>query len=110
MKLLFDANLSPGLVSALQGEYPESVHVDGLGLGSAKDENVWSYAKENDFVVVSKDADFYEMSLVRGVPPKVIWIRIGNCTSQRISCLLRQHKDALEKFRKDPLEAAFFIS
>jgi predicted nuclease of predicted toxin-antitoxin system len=110
VKLLFDANLSPVLVSALQSEYPESVHVVGLGLGSAEDENVWSYAKENNFVVVSKDADFYEMSLVRGVPPKVIWIRIGNCPSQRILQYLLQHKDALEKFSKDPMEAAFFIS
>lgn len=110
MKLLFDENLSPGLANALQSEYPGSAHVDGLGLGSTEDANVWSYAKENDFVVVSKDADFYELSLVHGVPPKVIWIRLGNCPSERILRVVRQHGDALQKFSMDQGTAAFFIS
>ncbi len=72
VKLLFDQNLSPKLVKRLSDLYPNSDHLDLLGLGTAEDILVWAYAKDNDFVVVTKDADFADLSVLRGFPPKVV--------------------------------------
>jgi predicted nuclease of predicted toxin-antitoxin system len=74
MKLLFDENLSPKLVAALMDVFPDSAHVDRVGLSSSNDDIVWEYARQNDFTLVSKDSDFHEKSLLHGCPPKVIWI------------------------------------
>jgi predicted nuclease of predicted toxin-antitoxin system len=77
MKLLFDENLSPKLVNLLADIFPDSVHVDRVGLGGKTDDEVWCYAKANGFILVSKDSDFYDKNLLYGHPPKVIWIKRG---------------------------------
>jgi predicted nuclease of predicted toxin-antitoxin system len=95
MKLLFDENLSPKMVEALADVFPNSAHVDRIGLGGGSDDDVWRYAKDNGFMLVSKDSDFYEKSILYGHPPKVIWIRRGNCTNRQIQLLLRNKLDVV---------------
>ena len=96
MKLLFDQNLSPRLVKALADLYPDSQHVYLLELGESDDRKVWDYAKEHNYCIVTKDADFSDFSLLLGQPPKVLWIRRGNCKTDDIETLLRNHhKDIL---------------
>jgi predicted nuclease of predicted toxin-antitoxin system len=75
VKLLFDQNLSPSLVDSLADIYPESVHVQSVGLDRADDMAVWDFARRQNLVIVTKDADFQERSLIAGAPPKVVWIR-----------------------------------
>lgn len=79
MRLLFDQNLSPRLMEMMQDLYPQSLHVRDIGLGSADDRAVWAYAKSHEYTIVSKDSDFRQLSFTFGHPPKVIWIRRGNC-------------------------------
>jgi predicted nuclease of predicted toxin-antitoxin system len=62
---------------------------------------VWDYAKENDLMIVSKDADMHDLSLVLGNPPKVIWLRLGNCSTQQVENLLRRDLAAIESFFED---------
>ena len=93
--LLFDQNLFPSLVNLLADIYPGSVHVDRMGLPTAPDREVWDYARQHDYIVVTKDADFSELSLLLGFPPKVIWIRRGNCSTRDIEGLLRENYDAI---------------
>lgn len=97
MKLLFDENLSPRLVAALASEFPESAHVHEVGLGAAADEAVWNFARDSDFVIVSKDSDFAELSVLRGAPPRLVWIRRGNCSTSDIASLLRAHRAAIDE-------------
>ena len=78
MRLLFDQNLPVRLVPALAELYPDSVHVRQLGLERADDDSVWKHAAAHGLTIVSKDADFHQLSFVRGQPPKVIWIRRGS--------------------------------
>ena len=78
MKLLLDENLSRRLVPFLQQDYPGSSQVLLLGLESATDTEVWQFAKDEGFVIVTRDADFEELSLVWGQPPKVIWLKTMN--------------------------------
>ena len=106
MKLLFDENLSPRLVEQLKAEFPNSLHVRDAGLERALDDAVWSYARENGFVIVSKDADFHQLSFLFGPPPKVIWIRRGNCSTTEIAALRRDHQSDILRFDQDD-EGAF---
>lgn len=102
MKLLFDQNLSPTLVEHLADVYPDSVHVSDVGLDRALDREIWDYAREREWAVVTKDADFEEMSVLKGFPPHVVWIRRGNCTTREIEAILRQNQDAVEQLHEDP--------
>ena len=108
MKLLFDQNLSYKLASRLAELFPGSTHVRNIGLESADDPDVWKYAIENDFIIVSKDSDMHDRSLVFGYPPKVIWVRLGNCSTSDVEVLFRKHKDIIVVFRDD--EFASFLA
>lgn len=101
MKLLFDENLSPKLVDALADIFPGSAHVDRVGLGGSPDNDVWLYAKTNGFILVSKDSDFYDKSMLHGYPPKVVWIKRGNCSNRQIQLLLRNKFEAIAAFIQD---------
>ncbi len=57
MKLLLDQNISPKLVSSLKPVYPETSHVSDAGLDRAQDEEIWSFAVEYDFTILTKDSD-----------------------------------------------------
>lgn len=102
MKLLFDQNLSPRLVDFISDIFPNSTHTNKIGLGKADDLEVWEYAHQNDYLIVSKDADFENILLVKGFPPKVIYIRHGNCTTQFIEHLLRREQDSIKDMYNDP--------
>ncbi len=91
MKLLFDQNLSPRLASKLSQVYPDSNHVYSLGLDRVSDYEVREYARREGFLIVTKDADFGELCVLHGFPPKVIWIRIGNCSTEAIAQVLQEH-------------------
>lgn len=105
MKLLFDQNLSPRLVEALQDLYPGSVHVREVGLANASDESVWTYAAQQGLTIISKDTDFHQRSFLSGHPPKVIWIRRGNCSTTEIEAILRARHPDLQGFEKDTVGA-----
>jgi predicted nuclease of predicted toxin-antitoxin system len=90
LKLIFDENLSHRLPYALSTEYPGSIHVRSVGLLGATDRQIWDFAREHDFVIVSKDTDFRERSYVDGAPPKVIWLDVGNAGTIAIAGLLRR--------------------
>ena len=101
MRFLFDQNLSPRLKEKLLDLYPQSLHVRDVGLESADDTTVWRYATEHERVIISKDSDFQQLSITLGHPPKVIWIRRGNCSTAEIESLLRDHHDDLLAFYRD---------
>jgi predicted nuclease of predicted toxin-antitoxin system len=64
MKLLSDQNLSPRLVHRLADLFPNSSHVMEVGLDQSLD-----YARQHDYLIVTKDVDFSEFSILRGFPP-----------------------------------------
>lgn len=109
MKLLLDENLSPNLVRQLAAAYPESCHVDQVGLRGEADARIWTFAREQGYVVVSKDSDFRELSATRGAPPKVVWLAIGNAGTRAIRDLLLANHARLESFVADPEEAMLVL-
>jgi predicted nuclease of predicted toxin-antitoxin system len=96
-RFLFDEQLSEKLCEAVADIFPGSLHVRRLGQSGATDATVWALARQSGCRVVSKDEDFHRLALVRGAPPKFIWIRLGNCTTHDIAQLLRRrHADIVQ--------------
>jgi len=100
VKLLLDQNLSPRLAKKLQEEFDSIVHVDELDISKASDIIIWDYAKENGFVIVTKDKDFLERSVLLGHPPKIIHLRLGNCSVQKIVEVLVSQSGQMKSFDK----------
>lgn len=99
--LLFDHNLSPKLVRKLADIYPGATHVSPLGLDSAADKEIWEYARNHDYLIVTRDADFGDFSVVWGIPPQIIWIRRGNCSTNDIETILRDNFAVIVEFSSD---------
>jgi len=105
MRLLLDENLSPRLVESLADVFPGASHVCREGLRGMSDSAVWEYALRHRFIVVSKDDDFHHLAFLRGAPPKVIGLRLGNCTTEEIDAFLRKHAKAISTFGADQQDA-----
>jgi predicted nuclease of predicted toxin-antitoxin system len=102
MKLLLDQNLSRRIVPLLQSAYPETTQIALLGMEGVNDYAIWQYAKNNGFVIVTKDSDFYEMSALYGIPPQLIWLKTGNTSRQKTAQTLLQAQTTIEQLFQDP--------
>ena len=109
MRLLFDQNLSPHLRDMLADLYPGSIHVRDVELQSADDVDIWEYAAQQGLTIVSKDSDFRQRSFLFGHPPKVIWLRRGNCSTTEIETILRNHYDDIVAFDEDDVGSFFAL-
>lgn len=110
MKLLLDQNLSWRLARNLQDLFPGSVHVREAGLDRADDDVVWEHARRGDYVIVSKDSDFQQRSLLFGPPPKCIWIRVGNDTTADIERLIRDRLAVIRGFADQEDESYLILT
>jgi predicted nuclease of predicted toxin-antitoxin system len=108
VRLLFDQNLAASLVQRLADLYPGSRHVREVDLGAADYAAVWAYAAEHGLTIVSKDADFHQLSFLKGAPPRAVWIRRGNCSTHDIEELLRGRHADLVSFAQSS-DATFLI-
>jgi len=109
MKLLLDQNLPRQLAGSLQLNFPGSSHVWLLGMAEASDEDVWAYAAEHGYVIVSKDTDFINRALLRGHPPKVIYLKVGNCSSKTVRDILLSRLADILDFLDDPIESLLML-
>ena len=91
-------------------QFPNSSHVNLVGLASATDLEIWAYARKHDFAVISKDDDFRSMSFVNGAPPKIIWLRIGNASTPAIETFIRSALVKIRTFEISPEESLLVLS
>ena len=110
MRFLFDQNLSRHLVGEFADSHPGSRHVTELGLDTATDTEIWEYAGEHDFLIVSKDSDFRQLAFLHGPPPKAIWMRLGNANTAEIAAALRAQEREIDRFHADPDEAFLVLT
>ena len=67
-----------------------------IGLEQANDKTIRQYAIDNDFVIATKDADFYEMNMLYGQPPKIIWLKMGNQSKKVTIKVLQTNQSIIE--------------
>jgi predicted nuclease of predicted toxin-antitoxin system len=109
VKLLFDENLSPHLVQRLAEPFPDSMHVDDVGLHGRADFEIWNWARDNGFAIASKDDDFRQLSFLNGAPPKVLWLSVGNAGTDSIAVLLGAERARIEAFASDPEDSVLIL-
>ncbi len=102
MKLLLDHNISHKLVVRLADVFPGSTQTRLLNFGRTNDPQLWLFAKTHGYVFVTKDSDVAELAILRGAPPKIIWLRIGNCKTAVVERVLRANVRAIADFVEDP--------
>jgi predicted nuclease of predicted toxin-antitoxin system len=110
VKLLLDQNLLHRILELIERDFPGSAHVRDHSLQSAADEVIWRFAKDRSLAIVSKDDDFAQRSLLLGHPPKVVWIRLGNCSTREVATLLLQAKDDVLAFDADNEQSLMVIT
>jgi predicted nuclease of predicted toxin-antitoxin system len=101
MKLLFDENISYRIVKKLVNVFPASEQIKRFQLLSKKDRIIWEFARQHGFAIVTHDEDYAELSFHQGFPPKVIWLRTGNISTDDLSDLLLFHADTIRQFLID---------
>ncbi|MBY0611878.1 MAG: DUF5615 family PIN-like protein [Beijerinckiaceae bacterium] len=103
MRFIVDANLPPLLARWIAEHGDQCVHVSEIGLASASDREIWTYALANDAVIVSKDEDFVLLRAASAIGPQIVWVRIGNAASRvllpRFESAWRSLKESLEQGR-----------
>lgn len=102
MRLIFDQNISFRIVPKLLNFLPEAVHVRTLNLEDVEDGSIWQYAKRHGDAIITFDQDFSELAMLRGTPPKIIWLRMGNSTNNEIAEFLKNNILLIRAFLDDP--------
>ena len=102
MKILLDANISWKLVNILTPVFGECNHVDYIGFTMpAKDAQIWNFARENEYIIITKDNDFLNLLEIKGFPPKVVILKTGNNSSKSLANLLINAKSKIVDLEKN---------
>ena len=101
MKLLFDQNISHRVVIRLVDFFSEATHVRDFGLQHSTDRQIWKFAKENNYALVTFDSDFNDLATLYGIPPKIIWLRFGNTLTENLVQKIKQRKEIIQAFLTD---------
>ena len=101
MKLLLDQNLSYKLIAGLDPVYPGTSHVLRLGLDQSPDTELREYAAQHEFTLLTKNTDLVDLCVLRGAPPKIVWLRLGNCKTDLIREVLQRNQDRILAFGGD---------
>lgn len=81
-----------------------------FGLAAASDPAVWAFAAAGGYAVASKDSNFEQRALLYGHPPKVVWLRVGNCSTSAVAHLLRLRLADLLAFAADPAASILVLA
>jgi predicted nuclease of predicted toxin-antitoxin system len=109
VKALLDQNPSYRLVDGFSDRFPGSGHGRDHGLTGDDDERVRSLAKDAGFFIVTKDGDFLARALVRGHPPQVVQVCLGNASTRQIAEAITAHLDDIKQFVAESRESVFLL-
>ncbi|MGY6561751.1 MAG: DUF5615 family PIN-like protein [Luteibaculaceae bacterium] len=101
MKILFDQNISFRIIKNLKDVWPEAKQVRELDLENKTDKEIWNFAKDNGFAIATFDSDFFDLSNLFGIPPKIIWLRFGNRNTKVLTSLLLSKTNLIKDFLTD---------
>lgn len=93
MKFLIDNQLPQLLAAYLNRRGHESTHVIELKLDEADDKDLWKYAQQDGFILITKDEDFIFLASRPGDSGRMVWVRLGNC---RNAALIEAFENSLE--------------
>lgn len=103
MKLLLDENISYRVLKSISTVFPGSMHIVQQSNSVKEDLGIFDYAKVNEFTIVTFDEDFYDIQLLKGYPPKIIWLRFGNSSNLKVVDKLMKNLEGIKSFLNIPL-------
>ena len=109
MKLLFDQNISFRIMRLLPDSFSECCHLQSVGLNNCNDNEIWQFAKQNDFTIVTFDSDFSDIATLRGFPPKIVWLRTGNLNTNEIAERIILNSSKIVSFIEYPEQSCIEI-
>jgi predicted nuclease of predicted toxin-antitoxin system len=98
MKVLLDENISYRLIKKIQHLFEDCKHVNQVGLVEELDVDIWAFAQKNDYTIITFDADYQELSVLHGFPPKVIWLNTRNMRTEKLAQLLIDNMNKIQAF------------
>ncbi|MEM8529009.1 MAG: DUF5615 family PIN-like protein [Bacteroidota bacterium] len=102
MKILVDQNISHRLLPKIASKYPDVYHTKDLGLTDYDDYKIFQYACQNKFdCVLTLDEDFNNLLIQHGIPPKVVWLRVGNCSTRVLAEIMLEKEPVIRAFLDD---------
>lgn len=101
MKLLFDQNISFRVIKKIAEIFTGAEQVTSVGLTNSSDMEIWEYARKNGFCIVTFDADFMDLSLLKGFPPKIVWLHTGNISTDELAGLIMLKEKVIKEFLSD---------
>jgi predicted nuclease of predicted toxin-antitoxin system len=100
VRFIIDAQLPPDLARVLRENSFDAVAVREVGLRDANDTDIWRYAVQQDFAIITKDEDFADRCLYDQNQPVIVWLRIGNCSNRALlQWLLPLWPEVLQRIR-----------
>lgn len=102
MRLLFDQNISFRIIAKISNIFPEAKQVRQLGIENYSDIEIWKFAKEKEYTIVTFDGDFYDLSNFKGFPPKIIWLRFGNTKTDFTANIINSRNSIIKDFINAP--------
>lgn len=104
MKFLIDNNLSYKLTEHLKPPGIDASHIKNELSIFSLDYEIWEFAKEYEFVILTKDNDFNELSQLLGCPPKVVHLMCGNKKTSYVANHIISNKSELVDFVNSDME------
>ncbi|MCB9333892.1 MAG: DUF5615 family PIN-like protein [Lewinellaceae bacterium] len=102
MTILLDQNISFRLLNRLGDAFPDTTHIRLLGLTNHSDYQIFMYARREGIdAIITLDEDFSLIQLEHGTPPKIIWLRTGNCSTTVLAQILLENTNVIQEFLAD---------
>lgn len=98
MKILLDENVSYRIIKKIKHLFDDCKHVNEVGLIAEHDNDIWAFAQKHQYTILTFDADYQELSVLKGFPPKIIWLNTGNVRTEKLSALLIENIIQIENF------------
>ncbi|MEM9545849.1 MAG: DUF5615 family PIN-like protein [Bacteroidota bacterium] len=99
MKFIVDAQIPYGLKLWLIDRGHDALHTDDLpNKHFSSDKEIIEFAEKEQRIIISKDSDFYQHNVVRGVPSRLLIITLGNIINKKLFRLFELNFSKIEKY------------
>ena len=99
MKVLIDQNISHRIMVHIAFVFDGIAHVKTEGWIDWNDYDIFMAARQKKYdAVITLDEDFNKLLLEHSYPPRVIWLKTGNCSTKRLAEIIIQHQDTISDF------------
>ncbi|GAB3713988.1 hypothetical protein GCM10027592_53450 [Spirosoma flavus] len=98
LKFLVDTQLPPMLATYLQWKGAEAIHTTHFPEGHLlQDTDIAKIAIEEGRIIVTKDSDFPDAFFLKGAPPRVVYLRLGNIRNRELTAFLETRWSVIEE-------------